>query len=344
MLRDTKSRAVPSVEEDDAWARDNYFTYRPLSNLPTPPPSSRDSSAAQSPKTTLEDGEELQAKFRGSFPYALDVKTQSGFPSTNHGNIGPAIHLVNLIPSSASLAIASVHLVQAMLSTANLPIETVALAVCILDSLDAKFARTWRISCPLRPSPSNNSTSSSASSSSKRHTMPPGLLSCQWNLQQQQQQLHIDAVNPELIVLTALVIAAKFTEDFQESAQHYCQVWGRGMWSNEQLNATERCIMEKLGYRIMPLCDDACLTDAMVDMQLAGRQQDWHLDVRQPTPPESLGVTPIGVEDMDENSFFVPSHSRSKTMAAVSGLGVLSSPLDGSVGSAASFSTTPSPL
>lgn len=65
MRRETKNLPVPSVEDDDAWMGDAYFTYRPLSNLPTPPPSSRDSSAAQSPKTTLEDGEELQAKYKG---------------------------------------------------------------------------------------------------------------------------------------------------------------------------------------------------------------------------------------------------------------------------------------
>jgi hypothetical protein len=53
--------------EDEIWDEDSYFTYRPLSNLPTPPPSSRNSSAAQSPKTTLDDGEELQAKYRGKF-------------------------------------------------------------------------------------------------------------------------------------------------------------------------------------------------------------------------------------------------------------------------------------
>lgn len=46
--------------------RDAYFTYRPLSNLPTPPPSSRTSSAAQSPRTALEDGEVLTARYRGT--------------------------------------------------------------------------------------------------------------------------------------------------------------------------------------------------------------------------------------------------------------------------------------
>jgi hypothetical protein len=67
MHRQAKSVVMVEEEEEEAWAADKYFTYRPLSNLPTPPPSSRESSAAQSPKTTLEDGEELEAKFRGSF-------------------------------------------------------------------------------------------------------------------------------------------------------------------------------------------------------------------------------------------------------------------------------------
>lgn len=85
------------------------------------------------------------------------------------------------------------------------------------------------------------------------------------------------------------------------------------MWSTNQLNVTERCIMERLGYRIMPLCEESYISDAMVDMQLAGRQHDWHM--RQPTPPESVAT------DSEENHF--PCHSRSRTMAAV-GLGVLS--------------------
>ncbi|CAG9971503.1 unnamed protein product [Clonostachys byssicola] len=272
--------------EDEIWDEDSYFTYRPLSNLPTPPPSSRNSSAAQSPKTTLDDGEELQAKYRG-----------------------PAVHLVNLIPSTASLANASIPLVQAMLTRADLPLETVALAVCILDSLDARFARTWRLSCPL--------LSGYIAPRSKRHTLP----SSPFVHSQFPNQLHIDSVNPELIVLSALVIASKFTQDLQDSSHHYCENWGRGMWSAEQLNVTERCIMERLEYRIMPLCEESCITDAMVDMQLAGRHHDWHS--RQPTPPESL--TPHSVE-----GDFVPSHSRSKTMATTVGLGMLSMGLKGS--------------
>ena len=67
--------------------------------------------------------------------------------------------------------------------------------------------------------------------------------------------------------------------------------------------------MESLGYRIMPLYEDAFLSDAMVDMQLAGRQQDWHQ--RQPSPPES--VSP----GFEEGEVTMSSHSRSKTMINV---------------------------
>lgn len=246
-----------------------------------------------------------------------------------------------------------------MLSRANLPIETVALAVCILDSLDAKFARTWRVSCPLMDV---NPSSGPTSTSSKRHTMPPELLSS-YHQRARQQQLHIDSVGPELIVLAALVIAAKFTDDLQEASHVYCNSWGRGSWSTEQLNTTERCIMERLGYRIMPLCDERLLTDAMVDMQLAARQHDgWRLETRQPTPPEvaaelgskavknfdsvGLGVvtpalTPTGNSDGD--SFFVPAHSRSKTTANIRELGLPSTVVEDTTRPALSTSATPKP-
>lgn len=119
--------------------------------------------------------------------------------------------------------------------------------------------------------------------------------------------LHIDSVPPEIIILAALVIAVKFVEDPQQNTQFYCHVWGRGVWSHDQLNVTERCIMESLNYRIMPLCDEDCLADAMVDMQLAGQQFDSAM--RELTPPESVAST-------DNDGNFVLGHSRSKTMVA----------------------------
>lgn len=49
------------VDEEDYFAR----TYQPLSNLPTPPPSSRGSSASDSPQSLLEDGERLNPALLG---------------------------------------------------------------------------------------------------------------------------------------------------------------------------------------------------------------------------------------------------------------------------------------
>ncbi|KAK7397605.1 hypothetical protein QQX98_013026 [Neonectria punicea] len=305
MRRDTTKRAEADDNSDDGDCRlEGYFTYRPLSNLPTPPPSSRNSSAAQSPRTTLKDGEPLMPRFRG-----------------------PAIHLVNLIPSSASLATASVPLVQAILSRANIPIETVALAVCILDSLDSRFARRWRLSCPL--------LSDYFSSSSKRHTLPPA------PFHSQRQQLHIDSVNPELIIFAALVIAVKFTEDPQERSQYYCQAWGRGMWSHQQLNVTERCIMENLNYRLMPLCSEDCLSSAMVDMQLAAQQPSW--DLRDYSHQDSGSS-----DDDDADANYVPSHTRSKTLGGGKatlglGLGMTLTPVDTPATDASSQAVTPRP-
>ena len=63
MMRRDKKRVQPSCDEDDY---DGYFTYRPLSNLPTPPPS-LSSSAMQSPQNPLEDGERIKPRFLGTF-------------------------------------------------------------------------------------------------------------------------------------------------------------------------------------------------------------------------------------------------------------------------------------
>ncbi|KAF6831166.1 hypothetical protein CMUS01_07444 [Colletotrichum musicola] len=267
------ARQVQNPDYSDE--EDAYFTYRPLSNLPTPPPSSRNSSAHQSPKTALEDGEVLQERF-----------------------FGPAIHLVNLVPTSASLTTPSVPLVQAMLSRSGLPLETIALAVCILDSLNSKFALSWRLQCPL--------LLEGAFPSNKRHTLGHSPLLDR----RRQQQMHIDSVRPELIILAALVIAAKFTDDSQDSTSYYCSRWGKDIWSCEQINVTERLICDNLNYRIKPLVDDEDLiTDTMVDMQLAAS----HYNSARPVQPHEMG------------------HSKSKSMTigtAVVGLGLQLTPVD----------------
>ncbi|KAM3500768.1 hypothetical protein MY10362_006129 [Beauveria mimosiformis] len=316
-----KSKGGVAVED----SANSYFTYRPLSHLPTPPPTARQQPRSTTASYTSDDGEVLPAVYRG-----------------------PAIHLVNLIPSSASLASTSVHLVQSILGRASLPLETIALAVCVLDRLDSKFGRKWRLTCPLRPASISEqpaATPETNKTHAKRHSMPvitpqPSHRQSS-SQQQQQQQLHIDSVQPEIIILAALVIAHKFTEDSEQTAQTYCSAWGLGLWSSEQLNATERSVMENLNYRIMPLCDVDCLADAMVDMQLAGQDYcDW--DAAEPSPPHSDGGGDVllfaaaGDDDLDNGhgtSNFVAGHSRSKTMLPASSM------RSASVGLGASWAT-----
>lgn len=316
----------------------SYFTYRPLSNLPTPPPTARQPRITTTGYSS-DDSDILPAIYRGrsidfiilvwaswasiGFPILLSAGAIA-FTDWCLRSTGPAIHLVNLIPSSASLASASIHLVQSVLGRADLPLETIALAVCILDSLDAKFGRKWRLTCPLRPGaePAKPETMKRpAFSHAKRHSLP---VTPQLN-RHRQPQLHIDSVQPEIIVLAALVIADKFMEDSEQTTQAYCVSWGRGLWSSEQLNATERSIMESLDYRIMPLCDEDCLADAMVDMQLAA-QDHCRWDVAEPSPPHSddgdMLFADGDLDDCDghDTSSFVPGHSRSKTMMPASSM------------------------
>jgi hypothetical protein len=147
----------------------------------------------------------------------------------------------------------SVTVVQDMLAKADLPMDIIALAVCILDSLDAKFSLSWRVSFPL---------GNTLVTAPKRHTLPSGPLLKQ----------HIDAVFPEVIILSALIIATKFVDDMHEPTQFYGSVWGRGLWTCEQINFTERSIMESLQYRIMPLWQDKHIKQARHDIEMARRE------------------------------------------------------------------------
>lgn len=190
-----------------------------------------------------------------------------------------------MLPPACSIVTPSVPLVQAMLTRAQLPINTIALAVCVLDSLDSRFARTWRLTCPLGAAPqTTTSSSTTASTAGKRHTLPSPLtppLDVGFDhapVMPDRRLLHIDAVFPEVIILAALVIAAKFDDDrhaTQQPAQAYCTAWGSGgvsLWTGAQLATTERCIMQSLGYRILPLLDEDLLADACADMRRAGVQ------------------------------------------------------------------------
>ena len=133
---------------------------------------------------------------------------------------------MNLVPPSASLALPSVTLVHEILSHADLPLDTIALAVCILDSLNSRFSLNWRLVCPLgqRDTPADQ----------KRHTLPASPSA------DRHSQLHIDSVNPEVIILASLIIAVKFVEDVPQPTHYYRSAWGKSMWTNIQINVTER--------------------------------------------------------------------------------------------------------
>lgn len=62
----TKSFSVAQVDDDFEFD-ESYFRqfYKPLSNLPTPPPSTRASSANQSPRVSLDDTEGPNSQYLG---------------------------------------------------------------------------------------------------------------------------------------------------------------------------------------------------------------------------------------------------------------------------------------
>ncbi|KAI1168195.1 hypothetical protein F5B18DRAFT_646730 [Nemania serpens] len=227
----TKSFSVAPVNDDFEFD-ESYFRqfYKPLSNLPTPPPSTRNSSANHSPRVSIDDTEGPNSQF-----------------------LGPAAHLARMLPPGASFITPSIPAVQQMLAQAGLPMDTIALAVCILDSLDSKFSRNWRLSFPL------NRQDQPAS---KRHTLPSA----------PRQPTHIDSVFPEIIILAALTIADKFVEDVRSPTPHLGLTFGNPTWTCEQINFTERCIMESLDYRILPLWEPALIKQARHDIEMARRE------------------------------------------------------------------------
>ncbi|PQE31216.1 cyclin protein [Rutstroemia sp. NJR-2017a WRK4] len=270
-----RSSSISSVESFDS----DFFeqTYVPLSNLPTPPLSSHshDITAEQSPVSLFSSDEILDPEL-----------------------LGPAIHLTNLIPSSTSLTEPSLQLVHSILSRADLPIEILALAVCILDSLNSRFARHWRHSFPLEsPIPFY-------------------------------QAPHIDSTHPEIIVLAALILAKKFLDDDSASTRYYAAKWGQAAWSCDQINYTQRCVMENLGYRLLPLWEDKIIQEAKMDMERARKQYvasssaassmcmgmgmdyEWEMKERrlgfgqacmglqQPTPVETPMIENLGTSEM----------------------------------------------
>jgi hypothetical protein len=116
--------------------------------------------------------------------------------------------------------------------------------VSILDALNSRFALSFRKSFPLNTSSSVNPVDESG-------------------------QQHIDSIHPEIIPLSALILAVKFLDDVQDSTRYYVEQWARGMWNCAQVNYTQWCLMDNLGGRLMPLWDEDIIQEALKDMERA---------------------------------------------------------------------------
>ena len=212
---------------------DNYFlTYVPLSCFPTPPTSCHTSSPRE-PALDFNTSSPLDTSLQGT-TYTLYLP----YPIANLNPPGSATYLSNLIPCTASFLLTSPPLAQSLISRANLPLNTVALAACILDSLTSRFAASWR------------------------HSLPLTTLSLKTQ--------HINYVRPEVIILGALLVASKFLDDSATHISSYQDDVANGRWTCEQINATERCILENLEWRIMPLWREDLIEDAKEDMRKVG--------------------------------------------------------------------------
>lgn len=62
--------------------------------------------------------------------------------------------------------------------------------------------------------------------------------------------------------------------------------WGKGMWSCEQINYTQRSILENLNYKILPLWQENIILEALEDMERARRQAEKADQSRNTYPAE----------------------------------------------------------
>jgi hypothetical protein len=69
-----------------------------------------------------------------------------------------------------------------------------------------------------------------------------------------------------------MILAVKFLDDAQQTTKEYAEEWGNGLWTCEQINFTQWCILENLGYRLLPLWEHSIIREALEDMERAGRQ------------------------------------------------------------------------
>ncbi|KAI1005985.1 hypothetical protein K3495_g2235 [Podosphaera aphanis] len=165
--------------------------------------------------------------------------------------LGPSVLLRNLIPPCTSLRVASMSIIYNILKRSNLPLDTIALAVIILDSLNSRFALLWRKSCPLV----------SVADADQHEGV---------------KDQHIDSLRPELVALASLILAHKFLDDGQLKIDDYCKNWGNELWTREQVNFTQRVLLENIGYRLFSLSKDSIISATLEDMERAEAQYTFN--------------------------------------------------------------------
>ncbi|KAF2089505.1 hypothetical protein K490DRAFT_37682 [Saccharata proteae CBS 121410] len=172
--------------------------------------------------------------------------------SNEHDMTGPALHLTRLVPSNACKRNPCVATIIDYLSRSCLPVEAVGLAACILDALSMRFAKAWRnaLSTPIS-SPASPSTGSSLH---VRHdSFGSGINS---------------AAEPELIILSSLVLAAAYLDDHHFSARHWAEQISSKVFTARQINATQNAILRDIDYD-MHSFTPAMVEEMVVDMQRA---------------------------------------------------------------------------
>ena len=131
---------------------------------------------------------------------------------------------------------------------AELPLEILGLAACILDALGSRFAPEWRKAC-----------SSTARTSS--------LLNRSWK----KTPFHHNtkaSVEPDIVVLSALSLAAGYLDDSQKSAAYWARAISADRFRTSQVNATRLCILIDIDYNLHSFTPDM-IQEATEDMQRA---------------------------------------------------------------------------
>jgi hypothetical protein len=123
---------------------------------------------------------------------------------------------------------------------------------------------------------------------------------------------HIDSIHPELLILSALILAVKYLDDEQQTTAQYASNWGKGIWTCQQINYAQKSILENIGYKIFSLWDKEIISDAMGDMKRAGQQYEPQIydddedavmqekedvTVLEELKPMSTGKAVLGPED-----------------------------------------------